>query len=619
MPGRPISPARPRGAWRRLRLASKLSLVVAAIGVVSLTLGGLALDQRIRPAFAGLEQKAVQQQIDRARAFQQSALSVVESKAKDYAVWDDSYDYILDKNPAFVTTNITTSGLVNLDINALAYVRLDGELLKAAYVDIGSETQQPARAKAFGALAASKDVAAMARVRDRFSWFAVLNGRVLALGVAQVLRSDESGPPRGYVVMARELTDAEASSALQTAVKISGRTAPTSTLSTPQSWRVVLPLESPKGAVGTMRFELPRDTSKLGAETILSALMTGGLVMAGVLLSVILMMRLVVVLRLNAIDGHMRKVADSGELAPLPADSNADELASLGRTFNDMLAQLKELREQLEAQSFQLGQSESAASALHNVRNSLNPVTAIISQTLSEQAAASDQNIAQAIGELAAGEAPPERRERLGAFLKAAYDDIDRRAAARRQSFLIAKTSLAEALEILGAQSDTAQREIPLESFDILEVIEKNAALARFTPWGEVEIDLPKQGLFVRSNRLLASQVIGNLVTNAVESIIAADRRPGRLSITVAPADGSFARITLTDDGQGFAPETAAGLFDRGRSSKRGRSGGLGLHWCANTLRAMDGSLSLESDGPGKGARAIVMLPAAGTAAERAA
>lgn len=75
-------------------------------------------------------------------------------------------------------------------------------------------------------------------------------------------------------------------------------------------------------------------------------------------------------------------------------------------------------------------------------------------------------------------------------------------------------------------------------------------------------------------------------------------------------AGGVFVRVVITDDGVGFEPALAANLFERGQSSK-GRSGGLGLHWCANTVKAMGGALSLESEGPGTGARAIVLLPAA--------
>ena len=158
-------------------------------------------------------------------------------------------------------------------------------------------------------------------------------------------------------------------------------------------------------------------------------------------------------------------------------------------------------------------------------------------------------------------------------------------------------------------QNEKAHKDIVLEQFDILEVIEKNVSLARFAPWGELDIDMPRQPeVLVRSNRLLMSQVIGNLLTNAAESIIAADRRPGRVAIAVTQDATNTVTISIADDGKGFEPDMGAELFMRGHSSKKGRAGGLGLHWCANTIKAMGGTLTLQSDGPGKGARAVIVL-----------
>ena len=68
----------------------------------------------------------------------------------------------------------------------------------------------------------------------------------------------------------------------------------------------------------------------------------------------------------------MQRVRDSGSLSVLEDDANRnDEIASLGRSFNSMLIQLKDLREQVEVQSFALGRSESAVAVMHNVRNAI--------------------------------------------------------------------------------------------------------------------------------------------------------------------------------------------------------------------------------------------------------
>jgi two-component system, NtrC family, sensor kinase len=52
-------------------------------------------------------------------------------------------------------------------------------------------------------------------------------------------------------------------------------------------------------------------------------------------------------------------------------------------------------------------------------------------------------------------------------------------------------------------------------------------------------------------------------------------------------------------------------LFGRGFSTKKGKTGGIGLHWSANSVAAMGGRMSAESDGPGRGACFHVVLPVA--------
>ena len=115
----------------------------------------------------------------------------------------------------------------------------------------------------------------------------------------------------------------------------------------------------------------------------------------------------------------------------------------------------------------------------------------------------------------------------------------------------------------------------------------------------------------VNGNRVLIAQVVGNLVTNAVEAIVATGRGDGSIRVRsdATEVDGrAIVRVTITDNGDGFDAESASQLFGRGFSKRSHKKGGLGLHWCANTINAMGGTLTLDSDGPGKGATATLTL-----------
>jgi hypothetical protein len=56
--------------------------------------------------------------------------------------------------------------------------------------------------------------------RNSSSFFVRLGPLVAAVGVAQVRRSDGSGTPRGYVLMARRITSAQLSSLLQLTARL---------------------------------------------------------------------------------------------------------------------------------------------------------------------------------------------------------------------------------------------------------------------------------------------------------------------------------------------------------------------------------------------------------------
>jgi signal transduction histidine kinase len=72
---------------------------------------------------------------------------------------------------------------------------------------------------------------------------------------------------------------------------------------------------------------------------------------------------------------------------------------------------------------------------------------------------------------------------------------------------------------------------------------------------------------------------------------------------------GDHVCVHVRDNGEGFEQARAKHFFERGFSSRDQKSGGLGLHWCANALSLMRGTLALTSDGAGLGATATITLP----------
>jgi signal transduction histidine kinase len=115
-------------------------------------------------------------------------------------------------------------------------------------------------------------------------------------------------------------------------------------------------------------------------------------------------------------------------------------------------------------------------------------------------------------------------------------------------------------------------------------------------------------GLFVLADHERLSQVLTNLVRNAVQHA----GEGARLELT-ARAEGPEAVLTVHDTGRGIAPENLPHLFERFYRAASARQltptgTGLGLAIVASLVERMDGRISVTSL-PGQGTTFTVVLP----------
>ena len=599
-------------------LGAKLLLILTAVGLLGSVAITLLLAAVITPSFNQLEAQSVQAHAERTRAALGEYISKVESAVRDYGDWNSSYDYMAKPSAAFEQESFSTLAMANLDVNGMAYVGNDGRIVIARWRD---RTTQVDRA---GADQAGMRARLIDRIR-RLDFGKALGGRssaafytrlgpiVAAVGVAQVRRSDGTGTPRGFVMMVRQITSQQLSTLLQLKARLDLNSVADREVVTPGASQMTIAVPI-RGAddrgVANVSFKVPRDVSTLGKRMLAFAI-AGSTILLGLLLIVLRRMIARLVLSpLNRVERHMQSVTASGALGLLAEDDRRDEIGSLGRNFNMMLRQLKDLSEQLEVQSFALGRSESAVAVMHNVRNALNPISTILSRGIAELPPTDPAVVARAIGELARDGIPDARRQKLAAFVAAAVEAEQAERAERLSQLHAGRDAMRHVLEIIGMQQAQAHERPPLDPCDATEIIAQNATIARYSSDLSIAFAFPSRPWPVMANRLILSQVIGNLFGNAAEAIAATGTNSGSITVTVEDmADGI--RIAIRDDGEGFAADVGATLFQRGFSTRAHKSGGLGLHWCANSMNAMEGSLRLESEGKGRGAVAILTLQAA--------
>jgi len=596
----PATLGRQFGKMRRpASLGAKLVLImtgVALCGTVAIT---VLLASIITPSFTKLEDAAIAGQVERLRAMLSKYAAGAQAVARDRH--DAAGLSEIRPAPDGRATPATRSPLAD----GIAEITANGRLARASW----SRPPGSTSSHQWIDLLDRTDFAHVLGRRRSARFYTRLGNSVAAVGVARMTVASGADTGRGYIAIARVISAKQISEALGVDATLDVGSS-SSGVATYRGSRaaIAVPLMGADGrAVASVRFAVPSDATRLGRRVLVFAI-AGSIVL---LLFVLIVLRRLIaqlVLRpLLRIENHMRRVRASGSLTLLDEDERRDEIGSLGRNFNAMLQQLKDLREQIGVQSFDLGRSESAVAVMHNVRNALNPISTILSREIAQVPPIDRATLDRAIEELARGDVSDERREKLAAFVTAAIDAEAANRESTRHELSIGREAMGHVLEIIGQQQQGAHERPALEICDVTAIIARNATIVRYLDGASIAFGFPAGPNLVMANRLILSQVIGNLFANAAESILARGTGSGSIVTAIEQADGRVT-IEIRDDGEGITPEVAATLFHRGFSTRAHKSGGLGLHWCANSVNAMQGSLRLESEGPGQGAVAILTL-----------
>ena len=104
-------------------------------------------------------------------------------------------------------------------------------------------------------------------------------------------------------------------------------------------------------------------------------------------------------------------------------------------------------------------------------------------------------------------------------------------------------------------------------------------------------------------------QILVNLIQNAKYAADGGGHAEKIVMLGIEPAGPNRVRLLVRDNGMGIAPENLGKIFTHGFTT-RAHGHGFGLHSSLTAASEMKGTLTVHSDGPGKGATFTLDLPA---------
>jgi signal transduction histidine kinase len=257
-----------------------------------------------------------------------------------------------------------------------------------------------------------------------------------------------------------------------------------------------------------------------------------------------------------------------------------DEIGDLGRDFNDMVAQLKSSREEIQRlHQTQMSRAEHfatlgelAAGLAHEIRNPLAGIAGVI--------------------EIVSRDLPPNSPARA-----------------------VIKDAKEEAIQInriLTDLLDTARPKPPqFRVSDVCATAEHAVMFARqqaVTKRIMVELDVSGDIPPVEHDPNQINQVLLNLLLNAIQAM----DKPGTIRVSLEN-DEDAVLITVADEGNGIPPENLPNIF-RPFFTTKGDGTGLGLSLARRIVEAHGGQIEVTSE-VGKGSRFAIRLPVARPAA----
>ncbi len=624
------------GDKARSSLNKKVLGLLGVVIAILLAGNGLIFTFVVWPTFNELERREGEQNAQRVAEALMKEQDDLGRSTRDFSAWDETYEYVVKQNEDYDHQTFTVDVMRDLEMQLIGIYDTNGHRVQGMTVDL--ESGNAISIEPFmGDMPVDHPLLAKDRMNGITGILLTEHGPML-LASFPILQSTREGPIRGTFFMGRMLDNGlVAALAEQTHVKFDVYRTDGSTLDAAETEAMALIRKGHEysvdasdsdnlatyqvaktmldGAPLLIRAKTPRSISAIGSTTLvlatISTLITALLVMAVIWI----MLTRLIVAPLNKLTNHVVAVGQTGDLSRRLALERNDEIGVLSKEFDAAAEQLGLVRRRLVEESYQSGMAEIAAGVIHNVRNALSPVVVTVSHLSEVAVMPPATHLDAAFADLKSEATVPERRRMLVEYVEAAMKAMLERGHRFAEDLRIVAEQNRHIEQILQDHSALSMDKRRFEPVKLSAVVQDAARLLPANGAAIVDVRVApnvETAPAVLGHPIVIAQILGNLMVNAAEAIQETGRVSGRIDIdAVLEMDNGreCVHLTVKDNGNGIDPEVLKNLFGRGFSTKKAKTGGIGLHWSANSIATMGGRMFAESKGVGKGAAFHLILP----------
>jgi sensor domain CHASE-containing protein len=539
-------------------------------------------------SFEKLEETNVQQNVGRFQSALADAVSDLHSKSGDWAVWDDTYTFIVAPNANYINSNLGDTAFTALKINILLFVNLSGQIVCGRAYDLHNMTDLPVPESIEKELSSHDVLWRNLATDSSTSGIILLPENPLLICSTPILTSQGEGPVHGALIMARYL-DSEEIGQLARMTNLSITLQRYNDSPVPPDFQNALsafannetvfiqPLNADHVAgyalikdvygnpILVSRIDMPRDIYKQGLSTINYFLLwLLGLTVMFVV-AIVLFMEKTVLYRVVKLTRAVRGIGRNRDLKTrVPTDGN-DELSGLAKSINEMLTDIEDKTLKLRKAEHLAAIGQLAAMVGHDLRN---PLTGIAGATYY-------------------------LKTKLGAKMDAKAKEMVetiQRAIAHSDKIITDLLKYAEEMKL-----DVSEAEPRFILSEVLSQVK--------VPRNVRILDKTQEAQRIRCDHEKMKTVFAKLVANAFDAM----PNGGMLTVESTKVKEGVT-ISFSDTGVGIPNEVMARLWSPLFTTKA-MGMGLGLPICKRIVEAHGGTISAESS-VGKGSTFTITIPA---------
>lgn len=564
----------------------RTALPVIIIFLLLAIAGGLIVSMQtvMLPGLEGMEASYATENLERAVNAIEDDGRNLQIVVNDWASWDDTYQYIEDKNERYIKSNIVDSTFTINRLNFIIYFDTKGDIVFGEGFDYKEELEEIEIPSQLTDQLRSLDlVGNTGKIAESHNGLIALPESPLLIATAPILRSDDSGLPRGTLVMARYF-DHDEINRISDIVSIPISLYPVGSgmiyrdlamENIPDYSGPIVAVSNDGGTIAgitwikdiggqpgyAIRVDMDREAYSLGLESMFLFLFVVALVGVISTILVIVVVRNKFIKRLESFESQIEEIGQTQDIDREVKLGGNDELTSLSHIFNRMLESLKEhISEQKQAEE----QARIATDKLHLLttitrHDILNQIMVIQSHTdLLLETRKEDPQMLEHVKKI------DQAVENINEFIGFTRD-----------------------YEKMGAKTPTWHHVQTL----LEDVIKK------FDP-GDMKIEIDVGALEIFADPLF-ERVFYNIIDNSLRH----GGDVGRITVS-SHQKGNHLVLVFEDDGVGVSPELKDRLFEKGV----GKNTGLGL-FLSREILGITGITIAETGTPGMGARIEMDVP----------